>query len=155
MIRVFAGPQNTLWFYDYTAFYNNFAGDAAPGYPDTAVDAPLGYPVSSGSGGAVHMTIGSLLTLVNGTAEFVSNVCNLEGGALSVSSGRLFILSEALFQDNDAGNSSHSFGGAMILGSGVFRLGNKNITFSGNRAADGSALHLRTSTAARSVLFPS
>ena len=95
------------------------------------------------------MTTGSLLTLVNGTAEFVSNKCNLEGGALSVSDGRLYILNEALFQENDAGNSSHSFGGAMILGSGIFRLGDKNITFSGNRAADGSALHLRTSTAAR------
>ena len=125
-------------FYDYTAFYDNFAGDAAPGYPESA-----------GSGGAVHMTIGSLLALKNGTAEFVSNKCNLEGGALSVSSGSLLVLNEALFQDNDAGNNSHSFGGAMMLGSGIFRLGNKNVTFSGNRAADGSALHLRTSTAAR------
>lgn len=69
----------------------------------------------------------------------------------------LITASDSLFvhPDNDAGRSNSSFGGAIMVGSGSMELGKNNFTFAGNRAADGSAWHLRTSTVANVEIMAS
>jgi predicted outer membrane repeat protein len=122
-----SADSNSVWLYTQADFLRNSAGMA---------------------GGAVHEQSFSNIMFWNGTSSFIGNQANREGGAIAVLSADLALLAETLFQDNDAGRSNSSFGGAIMLGSGNLDLGRNNFTFVGNRAADGSAWHLRTSTVA-------